>query len=232
MSGVTSRVFQHASLAERRQSFRISPPQGLVKEMGLWFMPACPEPTLPLADLGPPHLLSMHCDPKVTLQDISAVGMRFSIAKAHLPPVGQLKSGHCYVYLKLATPLPGKSTLRCLLVGMRILGLTSTDTGVNMRGQIMTRAKPAGASKSFALFRVDRVGIKEISVWSDEILRMGRGLLPSIACSMDMDNLMVEIFMHLTELQQQAELERQAELKHQAEQERQAELRRQAALKQ
>lgn len=213
MTGNPTRAFQHASLTERRQSFRLSPPQGLVKEMALWFMPPCAEPTLGLAELGAPHLLCMHDEPKVILNDISAVGMRFTVDKKHLPPVSLLKSGHCYVYLKLATPLPGKATLRCLLVGMRVLGLASSATGVKLRGQIMTRAKPAGASRSFALFRVERVGIKDISVWIDEILRMGRGLLPTIRRCMDMDNLLVEILMDQTEIQHQAELQHKAQEK-------------------
>lgn len=222
MRGSTHNAFQHACLSERRQSFRLAPPPVLVKEMALWFMPPCAEPTLGLAELGAPHLLSMHCECKVMLKDISAVGMRFTIDKKHLPPLAQLKSGHCYIYLKLATPLPGKSTLRCLLVGLRILGLASTDTGVTLRGQIMTRAKPAGASRSFALFRVERVGIKEISVWIDEILRMGRGLLPSPIGSLDMETLLVEIFMDQTEIQRQAEIQRQTEIQQQTEIQRQA----------
>lgn len=180
---------------ERRKSLRVCPPSMLIKEIALWFMPPCKEPTLGLAELGVPHLLSMHGEHKISVCDISSVGIRLSIDKDVFPPTSAVKSGHCYIYLKLLTPLPGKNTLHCLLLGIRLLGLASNEKSVQLRGQIVVRARPAGASKSFSLFKVDRVGIKEISVWCDEISRMGRGILPPVTTCLNMENLLMEVFL-------------------------------------
>ncbi|MEG2172675.1 MAG: hypothetical protein RRY29_05385 [Desulfovibrionaceae bacterium] len=188
-------VYQNPSFVERRKSFRVCPPPSLVREIALWFKAPCATPTLNLTELGVPHLLSMHGEKKIQIKNISAAGICFSIDKAAFPPSSLLKCGHCYIYLKLLTPLPGKNTLRCLLLGMKLLGLSSDENTVQLRCQTITRAKPAGASKSFSLFNADRVGIKEISVWCDEIARMGRGLLPPITTCLDMENLLVEIFL-------------------------------------
>lgn len=161
----------------------------------MWFMPLCAEPTLALADLTMPDLLSMRCSTSIQIFDISAVGVRLAIDKAVFPPAHKVKSGYCYVYLKLMTPLPGKNTLRCMLLGMKCVGLSSDENSIHLRCQIVTRAQPAGASKSFSLFKTEKVGIKELSVWCDEILRMGRGILPRITCCMDMENLLAEVFL-------------------------------------
>lgn len=187
---------------ERRKSLRVCPPSMLIKEIALWFMPQCKEPTLGLAELGIPHLLSMHGEHKIKVCDISSVGIRLSIDKGVFPPTSAVKSGHCYVYLKLLTPLPGKNTLHCLLLGVRLLGLASDAQNVHLRGQIIVRARPAGASKSFSLFKVDRVGIKEISVWCDEISRMGRGILPPITTCLNMENLLMEVFLQQSAAEQ------------------------------
>lgn len=190
-----SSLFKKSSQADRRRSLRINPPANLVKEVAVWFRPLCTEPTLALADLGVPDLLSMRCPAKVRIFDISAMGMRLAIDKAVFPTAHQIKSGYCYVYLKLLTPLPGKNTLRCLLLGMKFMGLSSDEKSIHLRCQIVMRAQPAGVSKSFSLFKTEKVGIKDISVWCDEITRMGRGILPPITQCLDMENLLVEVFL-------------------------------------
>lgn len=190
-----SSLFKKGRILDQRRSLRVSPPASLVREIAVWFAPPCAEPTLALADLGMPDLVSMRCSTTLRIFDISAVGMRLSIDKSVFPTVNQIKCGHCYVYLKLMTPLPGKNTLRCLLLGVKLMGLASDEKSIHLRCQIVTRAQPAGASKSFSLFKIEKVGIKEISVWCDEISRMGRGILPPITCCMDMENLLVEVFL-------------------------------------
>lgn len=167
----------------------------LVKEIAIWFRPQSGEPTLGLADLGMPDVVALHGIESMRIRDISAVGVCLGITKKDFPPLHTVKCGHCYMYVKLKTPLPGKNTLRCLMVGLRFVGLSSDDTHVYLRCQIVTRANPSGASKSFFLFKVEKVGIKEISVWCDEIVRMGRGIMPPITTCLDMENLLVELFM-------------------------------------
>lgn len=194
-TSTASSLFKKSSQIDRRRSLRINPPANLVKEVALWFMPLGSDPTLALADLGVPHLLAVRCSAKIRIFDISAVGMRLAIDKSVFPAVHQIKSGYCYAYLKLMTPLPGKNTLRCLLLGMKFMGLSSDETSIHLRCKIVRRAQPVGASKSFSLFKTEKVGIKEISVWCDEIARMGRGILPPISCCLDMENLLVEIFL-------------------------------------
>lgn len=180
---------------DRRRCFRVHPPANLVKEIAVWFRPPCGEHILGLADLGMPDVVALHGIENAGIRDISAVGICLSVAKKSFPSLETVKCGHCYVYLKLKTPLPGKCTLRCLMLGLRFVGLLSDDNHVYLRCQIVTRANPAGASRSFSLFNVEKVGVKEVSVWCDEIVRMGRGIMPPITTCLDMENLLVELFM-------------------------------------
>lgn len=180
---------------ERRQSFRVDPPPSLVKEFALWFIPAAPERTLMLEELGDPELFSINGTDCVLIENISAVGIRFSIAKNDLPPVPKLKQGHCYIYLKLRSPLPGKCALTCLFLGVTLLGASDKDGRIHLRGKVTSRGMAAKSSKSFLLFNVERVGIKELTVWCEEISRMGRGILPPLTPGLDLEYLMIEISM-------------------------------------
>lgn len=190
-----SKAFAGEQTIDRRRCLRVRPPAALVKEIALWFRPPCGEPTMGLEGLGMPDVLAVHKTESISIRDISAVGLCLAVTKKAFPSLETVKCGHCYVYLKLKTPLPGKSTLRCLMLGLRFVGLFSDENRVYLRCQIMTRANPAGASKSFSLFKVEKVGVKEISVWCDEIVRMGRGIMPPITSCLDMENLLVELFM-------------------------------------
>lgn len=172
----------------------MAPPEALVKEIALWFMPPTEDPTLSLAQLGVPDLLSMYCERHIIMEDISSIGVRLAIPKEKMPPVSVLRTGYCYVYLKLLTPLPGKCTLRSMLMGCTLMGVVADNSLIHLRCKIVNRAQPAATSKNFLLFNVDRFGIKDISVWCDEISRMGRGILPPIKIGVDMENLLMEIY--------------------------------------
>lgn len=183
------------SQQERRQSFRVEPPPALVKELALWFMAEAPDRTLPLEDLGFPHVISLNGDNNAGIVNISSTGIRLGIARNALPPVCLLKRGHCYVYMKLRCATPGKCNLHCLMVGLTLLGASEHDGMLHLRGKITSRAMAAHSSKSFLLFNVERFGIKELAVWCKEIARMGRGILPPISVGLDMEYILPEIAM-------------------------------------
>lgn len=178
---------------ERRQSFRVEPVPSLVKELAIWFMREAPDRTLTLEDLGFPHVLSLNGASNASIVNISSLGMRIGIAKHALPPMQLIKQGHCYVYLKLRSPIPGKCNLYCLMVGVTLLGAAEADGMLHLRAKITSRAMAAHSSKSFLLFNVERFGIKELSVWCKEVTRVGRGLLPPISPGLDMEYVLPEI---------------------------------------
>lgn len=145
--------------------------------------------------MGGPDLFSINGANSVLVENISAVGIRFSIAKSELPPIHRLKRGHCYVYLKLRSPLPGKCALSCLFLGVTLLGASEMNGRIHLRGKVTSRGMAAKSSKSFLLFNVERVGVKELTVWCEEISRMGRGILPPLTPGLDLEYLMIEISM-------------------------------------
>ena len=190
LSGL-NRTPQH----ERRQSFRIDPPAALVKELAIWFMSEAQDRTLTLEALGFPHILSINATNDIKIINISSLGLKVAVPREQLPPVHLIKCGHCYVYLKLRSPIPGKCNMQCLMVGLTLLGVSEVDGLVHFRGKITSRAMAAHSSKSFLLFNVERFGVKELSVWCKEIARMGRGILPPISVGLDMEYVLAEIAM-------------------------------------
>lgn len=178
---------------ERRQSFRVEPEPTLVKELAIWFMREVPDRTLTLEELGFPHIMSLNGASTARIMNISSLGVRFGIARHALPPVQLIKQGHCYVYLKLRSPIPGKCNLYCLMLGATLLGAAEAEGMLHLRAKITSRAMAAHSSKSFLLFNVERFGIKELSVWCKEITRAGRGLLPPISPGLDMEYVLPEI---------------------------------------
>ncbi len=180
---------------EQRQSFRVAPPAGLVKEFALWFIPPALDQTLKLEELERPDMFSINGADSVLVENISAAGIRFSIAKSEMPPLHRLKLGHCYIYLKLRSPLPGKCALSCVFLGVTLLGASEVKGRIHLRGKVTSRGMAAKSSKSFQLFNVERVGVKELTVWCEEISRMGRGILPPPTPGLDLEYLMIEISM-------------------------------------
>ena len=188
-------VPSRAPQVERRQSFRVEPPPALVKELGIWFMREAQDRTLTLEHLGFPHILSINATNNVRIINISSLGIRLGIPRESLPPVQMIKLGHCYIYMKLRSPTPGKCNMYCLMVGLTLLGASEDKGIVHLRGKITSRAMAAHSSKSFMLFNVERFGVKELSVWCKEIARMGRGILPPISVGLDMEYVLAEIAM-------------------------------------
>lgn len=156
-------------------------------------MREAPDRTLTLEDLGFPHVMSLNGANTASIINISSLGMRIAIARHALPPMQLIKQGHCYVYLKLRSPIPGKCNLYCLMLGITLVGAAEAEGMLHLRAKITSRAMAAHSSKSFLLFNVERFGIKELSVWCKEITRVGRGLLPPISPGLDMEYVLPEI---------------------------------------
>lgn len=178
---------------ERRQSFRVEPAPFLVKELAVWFMKEAPDRTLTLEDIGFPHVMSLNGASTASIVNISSLGMRLSIAKRSLPATQLIKQGHCYIYMKLRSPIPGKCNVYCLMLGITLLGASDDNGMLHFRAKITSRAMAAHSSKSFLLFNVERFGVKELSVWCKEITRMGRGLMPPVSPGLDMEYILPEI---------------------------------------
>lgn len=178
---------------EMRKHFRISPPAHLVKEFAIWFCAPHEVRVLPLEELNMADLLSINGFGSIRVENISAGGICFSMTLADLGSTERLKRRHCYVFLKLRRPHPGKHAQYCLFLGISLLQATVSDGRIRVRGKVTTRGMPASTSKSFQLFNVERGGIRDLAVWCEEIDRMGRGIMPPLAPGLDMEYLLLEL---------------------------------------
>lgn len=182
-----------AQTKEKRTHYRVSPPSFLVKEFALWFMPPFDKLTLPLEYLGVPFSCNINASGDTRLDDVSGGGMRFSFPKTNRCMIDALKARHCYIFLKLRRPTPGKFSPHCLFLGMELIQATAREDRIQVRGKIVSRGIPAQASKQFQLFNVARVGVRELSVWCEEIDRMGRGIVPPATAGIDLEYLLLEL---------------------------------------
>lgn len=178
---------------ERRTSFRISPPPGVVREIAVWFRSPSGDRVLPLAVLGKPDLVSRNGNGSVTLENSSSVGVALRVPHAFLPPPGTWEGAFLYIYLKLASPLPGKYTTVSLFLGAAVVSLSTDRRDTRLHCRLVQRGTPDTAKKSLTMFSIERAGVKELTVWGDEILRMGRGILPPISPGLNLEYLLDEI---------------------------------------
>lgn len=180
-------------ITERRTSFRISPPAELVREAAVWFRSAVEDRTLPLAALGRPALVSRNGNGPVTLENTSGVGLVLRVSNTFLPAPGIWRGDFLYVYLKLASPLPGKYATVPLFLGAAVVNRATGRSDTRLHCHSLQRGVPDTAKKSFTLLGIERAGVKELTVWGDEILRMGRGILPPISPGLNLEYLLEEI---------------------------------------
>lgn len=178
---------------EKRRHFRISPPLYMIKELALWLRPPCEERVLPLEELGMPDTFNINGSGTTNVENISAGGMCFSFSETDCKTLNRLGARHCYVYLKLRRPQPGKQSLRCLFFGVKLLRASRVSGRIHVHCQIVSRGMPAAASKSFQVFNVERAGIRDLVVWCEEIERMGRGIMPPLAAGLDIEYLLLEL---------------------------------------
>lgn len=181
------------SADERRTSFRISPPPGLVREIAVWFRPSPEDRILLLTALRTPDLVSRNGNGPVTLENSSSIGMALRVPHAFLPAPGSWGGVFLYTYLKLASPLPGKYAILPLFLGAMVVGMSTDRYDTRLHCRFVQRGTPDTAKKSLTMFSIERAGVKELTVWGDEILRMGRGILPPISPGLNLEYLLDEI---------------------------------------
>ena len=180
---------------EKRFSQRVRPPAHLVKEFAIWFMPS-ESRKLEVQSLGLPHQQSINGDNRLSIENISCGGMSFSLPVERLRDSPQFRIRHCYVYLKLRSANPAARQQQLfLLLGLSLLHMRTCarTVRVEMCGKFTTRALAARDSKSFQIFHVERSGVRELSVWGEELQRMGRGIMPPVAAGVDMEYLLLEL---------------------------------------
>lgn len=148
---------------------------------------------LSVEELGMAEVFNINGSGGTFVENISAGGLCFSMTQADLGSVERLKHKHCYVFLKLRRPQPGKLAQYCLFFGISLLHATMVKDRVRIRGPIITRGMPASSSKSFQIFNVERGGIRDLAVWCEEIDRMGRGIMPPHSPGLDMEYLLLEL---------------------------------------
>lgn len=182
----------HRDVDERRACFRIAPPPHTIREFAIWFRPELTEPTLPINYLGRPDFCSINAGGALLLENISATGLCFSLPSTLLKPEDTLKP-YVYAFLKLRKAMSGKLGCYVIFIGARPVHTKVTHDRSVIRNKITMRGVASNLSKSFQMFNVERAGIRELSVWCEELARMGRGILPPLSPGLDMEYLLLEL---------------------------------------
>ena len=159
----------------------------------MWFMPPHAGPTMPLTHLGMPHRCNINALGSMRIEDISGGGIRFSFPKTDRSMIDGLRQHHCYIFLKLRHPVPTKMAICCLFLGISLIQASTKDDRVHVRCKILSRGTPVQGSKQFQLFNVSRVGVRDISVWCEEIELSGRGIAPPVSAGIDLEYLLLEL---------------------------------------
>ena len=178
---------------ERRKHFRVVPPVHLIKEFALWFRPPAQSAILPLAALMAPDLSCVNNSTNTTIANISAGGLCFLFDRKDLHNAERLRHRHAFVYLKLRRPLPGKYDQYILFFGATLLHAAAEGEQVRVRCQIVSRGMPSASSKEFQMLNVEQEGLRDLSVWCNEINRMGHGIVPSATPGLDIEYLLMEL---------------------------------------
>lgn len=179
--------------SDPREHFRIAPPAHMIREFALWFRPYEKELHLPIEQLGQPDFCSINSEGCLHLENISAGGLCFSIPLDCLESTEPLKHKYGYIFLKLRRAMSGRHGSYNLFLGVRLIHAVAERKKIFFRGKISVRGRASRVDKSLQLFNVERVGIRELVVWCEELARMGRGILPPLSPGLDMEYLLLEL---------------------------------------
>lgn len=189
---------RQGSMADR-QNLRVPVPRSLFQEAALWVRPSHAPTRLHLLELGRPDLRCGADSPTIRLDDISASGLKLSLARPEGldEVIARLKSDDClcYVYLKLSQPLSAQEEhpLALLLGVVPVAVREAEDGALSMAMNILYRGQPDRDDKSMTFFYVAKHAIRELAAWCNEVTLMDRVSQRAGARGLRMERLLLEL---------------------------------------
>jgi hypothetical protein len=181
-----------------RKCLRVAAPQGLLLEAALWVRPPEPPARLHLLELGRPVLRCAAGDPALALDDVSANGLRMTLARPQDlgPALPALAAGDCLclLYLKLAQPLSSPDELPLtLFLGAAPVSAHEDGGRLLVALNIIRRGQPERDDKALTLYNVSGQPIRELAAWCDEVARMERAEARQLPRGLRLGRLMHEL---------------------------------------